>query len=178
MKRFAYIKLLSVSCLNAIILAGIAVAELPVYEFSFWPGADAKFDKRVVRLSMHPCGEVAIARVTSIPPLGKERTLQPEKVVEFSPEGKVLRRWAIPVDTLPISIQDNRLLIQLASANPDRFWISMDGSIAAEKNQISTSKPNLTTCENLAKEFVNSAYKRCWRLSKYDIFTLVNLRFE
>lgn len=167
MKRFAYIVLLSVSCLSTIALTAMTVQGLPVYEFSFWPGADAKFDKRVVRVSPHPCGEVAIARVTSIPPFGNDRTLQPDKVVEFSPAGKVLRRWAIPVDTAPVGIRDNRLLIKTFGypSYDDRvqFWIGVDGSIATENNPVSTSQPSRATCENLGQEFKNSGYKQCWR---------------
>ncbi|MEO0456872.1 MAG: hypothetical protein AAF152_09845 [Cyanobacteria bacterium P01_A01_bin.114] len=39
-----------------------------------------------LKLSPHPCGTIAVARVTKVPALG-DSSLEPERVVEFSPEG-------------------------------------------------------------------------------------------
>src|SRR5438034_461337 len=73
-----------------------------VYELDFWPGPNVGSDNRVIQLALHPCGEVAVARVTSLPRPEKGQTLEPELVLELAQNGAVLQRWSMPVDYTPI----------------------------------------------------------------------------
>jgi hypothetical protein len=95
-------------------LTASAVSAQP-FELSFWPSENAKGDPRVVRLESHPCGEVAVARVTAIPPFKKGAALTPELVLETSPTGKVIRRWWLPTDSSIRAIRGDTLTIQYYS---------------------------------------------------------------
>ncbi|MCC6537994.1 MAG: hypothetical protein IT162_10615 [Bryobacterales bacterium] len=69
-----------------------------VLELSFWPGKNAARDRRVVALRPHPCGEVAVARVSTLPKPGTRGPLEPEEAIELSNAGRIIQRWAMPVD--------------------------------------------------------------------------------
>ena len=84
-------------------------------ELSFWPSSAAATDPRVIRIDEHPCGEVAVARVSIIPPYKKGAVLTPERVLETSATGKVIRRWWLPTDSFIRTIRGNTLTIEHAS---------------------------------------------------------------
>lgn len=85
------------------------------FELRFWPSSDAAKDPRVIRIDEHPCGEVAVARVSVIPPYKKGAALTPERVLETSTSGKVIRRWWLPTDSFIRAIRGNTLTIEHAS---------------------------------------------------------------
>jgi hypothetical protein len=172
MKLPFYITLAIAFCLSMVISIVLAVEPPQIYEFSFWTKPNVDYDNpiadsRIVRISSHPCGTVAIAKVATIPSLTNDPTLEPEKVVAFSrEEGKLLQRWATPVDSVPVAIRENQLLIEVYQSEIVRLWIDVDGSIAKEENQISipmpSRVPNRGKCTILDSEFGKSAYADCW----------------
>jgi hypothetical protein len=164
MKPFLSLLLPIIFCASLLTSIVLATEKLEVYELSFWTkdSANVESDDRVIGMATHPCGVVAVARVTAIPALESDPTLEPERVVEFSPEGKVLRRWATPVDSVPIGIEDDRLSIEIYQSKTIRLWIGIDGSIIAEEIQIATVEPTQQDCDNLATEFGKSDYANCW----------------
>ena len=145
-----------------------------VYELLFWPGRNAKRDKRVVRIEDHPCGTVAVARVTTMPSLKKGQALEPERVVEFTNGAKVLRRWAIPVDSTPIGISGDCLLLRFGE---DRLWIAADGTIANAESQLPPASPEPAECGTL-HEFGDSAYVQCLRFRDLETGKYRFLSFE
>lgn len=177
MRMLGFIVLLSLSCLTTIVSTTVAAEKPTVYELSFWPGTEAESDSRVVKLSHHPCGMVAVARVTTMPPLKGDRSLEPEKVVEFSATGQVLRRWATPVDSTPIAIRGDRLLVEVAATEPVRIWIDIDGKIAPGDSNI-TAAISPVACKNIFQEFENSAYASCWRYQDLESGNFRILGFE
>ncbi len=136
-----------------------AAEEMPSYELRFWSGANVEQDSRFMGLSAHPCGQVAIAKVMSMPPWKKDQPLQPERVVEFSDKGDVLNEWSMPVDYYPIGIQENQLLVEAGEAQ--QLSIDLQGHITPVQDQPAELDPQSVDCVNLKREFPNSAYARC-----------------
>jgi hypothetical protein len=165
MKLPLFILLPIVFVLSSIASIVFAVEQPQIYELSFWTKENVERDDRIVKISHHPCGVVAIAKVTQIPSLETDPTLEPERVVEFDSEGTLLRKWATPVDSTPIGIRDDRLLIEIyrnIPNTPNLLWIGLDGSITPETSEIDTNEPSQTHCDGLGKEFGDSGYANCW----------------
>jgi hypothetical protein len=139
--------------------AAFAADSRPTYELRFWPGPNAKSDSRVIQIVEHPCGSVAIARVKSLPPPKKGQVLNPERVVELSPRGEVVRRWAMPVDFSPMGVRGDSIVVQLGQS---RLWLDLNGNISTVEENIAIPHPEAAQCDKL-REFGNSAYARCWR---------------
>jgi hypothetical protein len=138
------------------------VAQAPqTYELSFWPGPNAASDRRVTRVAYHPCGQVAISKVTKIPPINTNQVLQPEQVDEFSTEGKVIRQWPTPVDSYPIAIKGNQLLVAISQTDPFRLWIGLDGTITPSNNLLSTDRHQRVKCGNESGNSNGAATPRC-----------------
>jgi hypothetical protein len=130
-----------------------------VYELDFWPGPNVGSDNRVIQLALHPCGEVAVARVTSLPRPEKGQTLEPELVLELAQNGAVLQRWSMPVDYTPIGIRGSQILVELRKS---RLWLDLKDGIARAKDINIKGEPQPVKCET-PKDFGNSAYAKCWR---------------
>ena len=145
-----------------------------MYELLFWTGPNAKRDRRVVRIADHPCGTVAVARVKTMPSFKRGQALEPERVVEFAKGEKVLRRWAIPVDSTPIGISADRLLVRFGEY---RLWIAVDGTIASAENQHLPASPERAEC-GTSREFGNSAYVQCLRFRDLETGKYRFLSFE
>src|SRR6185503_18611271 len=132
MRLWSHPSFITVFCLITFPPVTIVGDNPGVYELLFWPGRNAKRDIRVVRIEDHPCGTVAVARVRTMPSFKKGQALEPERVVEFTKGAKVLRRWAIPVDSTPIGISGDRLLVRFGE---HRLWIAADGTIVSGERQ-------------------------------------------
>ena len=74
------------------------------YEFRFWPAPSARKDPRFIEMHDGPCGQVATARVRTMPKYSSQEPLAPERVFEVDPRGKTLRSWNIPVDSKPYAL--------------------------------------------------------------------------
>ena len=156
---FWHAAFIAVSLLSAPTAATVAADQPRVYELHFWPGPNAEHDSRVVRLSNHPCGTVAVARVKTVPPLRKGERIEPERVVELAAGGTVLRRWAIPVDSTPIGVSGNRLLVRFGEI---KLWLGLDGRIATAEDHPAPPVPEQARCGRVV-EFGNSAFVQCLR---------------
>ena len=151
------------------------IGDNPVlYELLFWPGRNAKRDTRVVRIEDHPCGTVAVARVRTMPSFKKGQALEPERVAEFTKGAKVLRRWAIPVDSTPIGISGDRLLVRFGV---HRLWIAADGAIASADSQPLPASPEPAECGTL-HEFGDSTHVQCLRFRDLETGKFRFLSFE
>lgn len=122
------------TCLAFLALAAIlpAAAAPETFEVALWAN-DERPARRpgVIGVDAHPCGAVAIVRLTEMPPhRGDSRTgLDSELVVETGADGREAARWSVPVDYEPIAIRGAELLIAHGGR---RLWIGTGGGIRSE----------------------------------------------
>jgi len=84
--------------------------------------------------------------------------IEPELVWEVTATGRPLRRWRTPVDSVPVGVQGDRLLVR----NPVvKLWITVDGDLAwFRKGDRMSSEPERIQCPK-TKVFGESAYTEC-----------------
>ncbi len=127
--------------------------------FGFWPGKGARSAPGFERMSEHPCGEVAYARVSTLP-TSPNGPLQSEVVVELDRRGKVIRRWPMPVDFMPHALRGNELLAVVGGKG---IWIRPNGSFRkATAIPDDPTSGDMIECD-LTSVFGKSAYARCSR---------------
>jgi hypothetical protein len=124
-------------------------------------------DPRIVREESHPCGAVAIARVTALPNVDTQDSLIPDKVVEVDDQNNTLRRWAKPVDSEMIAIAGDRILVDVG--DDKRYWIESSGNFQRQTDSISPAPPTFDSRVKTHPEFKNSGYAGLWRF--YDLNT-------
>ena len=71
----------------AALYAASAAAQPEAFEFPFWPGESVRRDPRLLRITDHPCGRVAIARVAILPGFEERGALISEQVLEIGASG-------------------------------------------------------------------------------------------
>ena len=108
----------------AAVLGTIPAWASETFEFRFWPAPAAKADPRFVATHDGPCGEVATARVQSMPKYSKREPFAPERVFEIDPHGRVLNGWNIPVDTEPYALDKSDLRLQLGGLSRNPVWFN------------------------------------------------------
>jgi hypothetical protein len=140
-------------CVWIVGATGVASAD---ETFSFWPEKGAKQAPGFQSMSEHPCGEVARAKVSKLPPVDKG-PLRSELVVELDANGKVIRRWPMPVDYVPQGLSGDELLVGVAGDID--FWIKSDGSFR-RASRTSVPEQRLVQCD-LTTVFGSSAYAGC-----------------
>lgn len=96
-------------------------------ELSCWPGPGAAEDARTVRIVDHPCGQVVVARVTTLP-TDTKGALIPEIAEEVNAHGVVIARWPMPVDSYPLAFQGERLLLRVGDL---KLWVKSAGQCGA-----------------------------------------------
>jgi hypothetical protein len=148
---------------TAVLLTAVLCASASVssenFEFRFWPAPAARFDSRFVAMHDGPCGEVATARVQSMPKYSKHEPFAPERVFEIGPQGRVLHSWNIPVDSEPYALDKDDLLF---SFNMTIYRVSATGLISREASPRKLRQPEPFDCR-VPTAFHGSAYARCWR---------------
>jgi len=149
---------LSVMTSASIIFAMSAYGGEPV-EILLWADGDVVGMKNVVEMDGHPCGQVAIVRVTRLPPIDA-KPLQPDKVVEIDANGEALRAWATPVDSVPVAVLDDSLVVEVPGTG--RFYAVRQ---SREIEEVSAPSPNQAShssrvCPKVTA-FGNSAYLQC-----------------
>ena len=136
------------------------------FEMDFWAGPQARVDRRVVEIYDHCCcsGEVAHARVASMPVADGDPALEPELVVELSPAGEIVRRWGIPIDCYVAAVSDSVLVIPYGDARSGTraLAISSAGTIRWTTLPPEADSAKAAECPPL-KEFEGSAYLRCFQ---------------
>mgnify|MGYP007037809947 CR=1 FL=1 len=72
-----------------------------------------------------------MAKVTQLPPPGKQGPLISEVAIERDPTtGAARQRWPMPVDSIPKALHGEKLLLQLVG--DDRmFWVTPQGAITS-----------------------------------------------
>lgn len=145
--------------LPAILVADVAFSHDEAVEVALWSGPGAESDPRVVNVDGHPCGSIAIVRLSELPAVGS-KTLEPEKVLEITPAGDTLRIWSAPVDTYPVAIEGDSLVVrfgrQLYRIGTDRSIERLEVGPATE----SLGEPALQSCPPL-EAFGSSVFVRC-----------------
>lgn len=133
------------------------------FEFRFWPGPGAEKDSRFVDMDDHPCGQVATARVRSMPRYSKGGLFTPERVLELNTRGKVIRRWAIPVDATPYAIAGDELLFVDGES---LYKVSTTLAVSKLKGHASKLQSTASSVQCVApREFAPSAFVGCWQFN-------------
>lgn len=133
----------------------------------FWSGPDAEkhpeYSKKLE--PHHACGGNVIYDFIKSIPKQDDPYFNPDKVVEITSTGKVLREWGIPVDRYVAAIQNNMIIVPMFYSDEGAqvqfsILIKPDG----EYNIGPASEfpaPISIACPQ-SKLFEGSAYKRCW----------------
>lgn len=158
----------------AALFAASAAAQPAAFEFSFWPGKSVRQDPRFLRMSQHPCGQVAVARVAILPGAKQTGALIAEEVLEINAEGQALRRWRIPVDSYPLAFRGDYLIFQ---NGPVAYRVDPHGRVSRypDPKPIPPSSPK--NCRG-GPDFQGSEFVVCQILT--DLVTGQNrrIRFE
>jgi len=147
-----------------------------VVQVRFWAGDGAKDDPRVVDVTPHySCAaDVAVARIAVLPRAGEKGPLEPERVVEVSNAGDIIRRWSMPVDLIVAAVKGEHILVPLApmEAAPSArgLLISPQGTATLTEVPPQLPEPIPYECpDSLNREFGTSAYLRCFEF--HDLAT-------
>jgi hypothetical protein len=140
-------------CWSGIVLP--APSDSDRLQLPFWPGADAAKDARTVAIVDHPCGKVVVARVTVLPSHSKRGALIPEVAAELNARGGVVARWPMPVDSYPIAVEGEKLLLRTGDI---KLWVNPRGVVTryAGKDSIPSSAdvPCARTAGTSTSEYV------------------------
>jgi hypothetical protein len=128
------------------------------FEFSFWSSARAARDPRVVRIEEHPCGTVAIANVSVIPRYKQDGVLIPERVLEVSASGNIIRRWWLPTDSRIQGITGDTLTIEHASKT---YAVRPGGKVRYLKPASDSPAEDERPSCNVPSELLPSDYAVC-----------------
>lgn len=146
------------------------------FEFRFWPAPGAEKDPRFIRFDDGPCGQVATARVRTMPRYSKTALLAPERVLELNRRGEVIRQWDIPVDATPYALHGNDLLFAFSELS---YRVSTSHVISELKGQAATQSPAPEPVQCVTpKEFEPSDYAGCWLFKDQRSGTKRLLAFE
>ena len=157
------LSVLTPACLSALLGVASAKVEQPSsVEISVWAGPGAEKDPRVVKISEHHAcsGRVAVIRAHSMP---SDSALEPDDVLEVSEQGVVLQRWSMPIDSIVVAVQGDRIVVPRSDAREkaQALSISSTGELSLTTVPPQPEKPALVTCPALA-EFKGSDYVRCF----------------
>jgi hypothetical protein len=144
------------------------------FEFRFWPSPGAENDLRFVRMDDGPCGQVATARVSSMPRHSKTELFAPERVLELDARGAVIRQWVIPVDSTPHALAGNDLLFEFGESI---YKVSTSRAISKLDGSPSVPEPSAVQCAT-PKEFGPSGYVGCWQFQDLRSCSRRLLAFE
>lgn len=152
------VKLRGVVAFSLALLAPQWVAAADPVEVPLWAEGDVSGNSQVMGVDGHPCGQIALVRITRLPPLNS-KPLQPDPIVEIDERGRIIRRWATPVDSLPVAISGNSLIVDL---HGEIYEIDSNREIRRWKVPQKRIDPELEPLEcPKVTEFGDSAYLRC-----------------
>ncbi len=145
----------AVQLLACLLFAGGVSGALGAESFGFWPGKGVTKAPGFERMSEHPCGEAAYAKVSKLPTKA-DGPLISEVAVELDRRGKVIGRWPMPVDYTPHALRGAELLV---TAGDGGFWIRPNGSFT-RATALPASEATQVDC-NLKHVFGESVYAGC-----------------
>jgi hypothetical protein len=128
-----------------LILLAAAGAAPATYEVTLW-AEDESAARRpgVVRVDAHPCGSVALVRLSAMPPWreGGRDGLGTERIAEAG-TGPTAMRWSVPVDYQPLAVRGPEILIDHGG---QRLWIATGGAIRREPGGRRYPPPRAMQC--------------------------------
>ena len=159
-----------------IFLAATAAAPA-TYQVALWAD-DEQVARRpdVVRLEDHPCGRVAIVRLSAMPPWREHGRdgLGTELIAEAgTPPGGGMR-WSVPVDYQPLAIRATEILVD---ASGQRLWIGTGGAIRREARGRRYPAIRAMQCPS-GGAHRNSEYARCAGLTDLATGRMRTIQYE
>jgi hypothetical protein len=106
-----------------------------VAEFSAKDTVAAERDKRVLRWQESGCGSSPVVKTSTM--LLDDPVLQPDFVVEFAPDGKVLRRWGKPFNAPLGYLAGDKIVFELWESDGKRmlrYFTDTQGGIGPMPN--------------------------------------------
>lgn len=98
-------------------------------EFSAKDSVAAEKDRRILRWADSPCGMSPVVKTDSM--LLNDAVLQPDFVVEFAPDGRVLRLWGKPFNAPIGALYGDRIgFSQWQDGSERLYWTDTTGRIA------------------------------------------------
>ena len=146
---------------NTAFLLGLVLTLQPIlaedknFEFNFWTSKSTKLDKRVLNINDHPCGEVAVAKISKLPKHSAKGALIPERVFELNESGKIIKQWVMPVDSDFRAIRGDELYVDL---NQKTYRISLNRMVVLSKNPPERAPGKDVKCKS---PLAPSAYLAC-----------------
>lgn len=138
------------------------------HRISIW-ASDAELSGSGVSSSMddtlheHPCGAVRSIRVHRLPAAGQPGHVPgTDEVVEYDPEGHLLRRWAVPVDALPLAIDGQRLFFSHYQA---MFSVDTSGRLTKVASHAAAKQESVECPAAIVQEFKGSDFLGCSRMT-------------
>ena len=107
-------------------------ADAETFEVELWANDESvEALPNVVSTGSHPCGAIAIVRVSAMPPYRRdEGALGTELVAEADADGREIARWSVPVGYQPLAVMGPEILLDLSRR---RLWFGTDGAIRRER---------------------------------------------
>lgn len=106
----------------------------------------------------HPCGGVVRFTSFQIPKYSESNDVSPDEVFEITAKGKKVRSWRVPVNTVPVAINNNKLIVQDAYSN---YLITTSGHIEFIKRSRGEEDVVVPTICETKEAFPKSDYATC-----------------
>ena len=136
------------------------------FKFNFKPGTGVDKNQRFIGRSAGPCGDTLSASVSSIPKASKDEPLQADAVYEVDSKGHVLFTWFVPLDSIPVALQEDALIFeQTYSGNTLTYKVAPNGSVSRwPKNETLPKSEHMESGCPVGATFEGSAHASCVRL--------------
>jgi hypothetical protein len=106
---------------------GCAMKERGV-ELAYW--ATKQTPPSGVQISDHPCGRVVMVRSDHVP--ARADWFESDVVHEIDRQGKILRSWRVPIDSYPVGVEGDELLMTYGAESQEMLRVSLDGAISVK----------------------------------------------
>jgi hypothetical protein len=93
-----------------------------------------------------------------MPRYAKGEAIVPEQALEVLASGKVVRRWSIPVDSVPQALKGNTLIFAFGES---AYGVNLQGLIEPSQGISVELQPIPAKCK-MPAEFKSSAFAGCW----------------
>ena len=127
------------------------------FEFAFWPTPASTKHPDYVRAQEGACGDLAVARVRTMPDALSNKDFGADVVYELGSTYKVLRRWSLPANTWPVAVHGTELLF---AEGGKYFSVNPEGRIRHQDLQERPAWSAEATCK-LPPSLRSSEFARC-----------------